>query len=85
MPALSPTMEEGNIVKWLKKEGNICMEHRMKNLYHQLFPGFFFFLSCLKSASAKAAGNISAGRAFIIKTVYAVSHRYRLKLALMAW
>jgi hypothetical protein len=21
MPALSPTMEEGNIVKWLKKEG----------------------------------------------------------------
>lgn len=25
MPALSPTMEEGNIVKWLKKEGNeIC-------------------------------------------------------------
>lgn len=23
MPALSPTMEEGNIVKWLKKEGKI--------------------------------------------------------------
>lgn len=27
MPALSPTMEEGNIVKWLKKEGEclICV------------------------------------------------------------
>lgn len=24
MPALSPTMEEGNIVKWLKKEGKIA-------------------------------------------------------------
>jgi len=22
MPALSPTMEEGNLVKWLKKEGD---------------------------------------------------------------
>lgn len=32
MPALSPTMEEGNIVKWLKTEGKsellkYCLEH----------------------------------------------------------
>lgn len=53
MPALSPTMEEGNIVKWLKKEGNICMEHRMKNLYHQLFPGFFFFPVMLEKCFCK--------------------------------
>lgn len=24
MPALSPTMEQGNIVKWLKKEGELA-------------------------------------------------------------
>ena len=23
MPALSPTMEEGNLAKWLKKEGDV--------------------------------------------------------------
>lgn len=34
MPALSPTMEEGNIVKWLKKEGT----HGEK----KLLPGAFF-------------------------------------------
>lgn len=27
MPALSPTMEEGNIVKWLKKEGKKKQTH----------------------------------------------------------
>lgn len=25
MPALSPTMEQGNIVKWLKKEGELAV------------------------------------------------------------
>lgn len=55
----------------------------MKNLYHQLFPGIFLFLSCLKSASVKAAGFILAGCAIIIKTVYAVCRHYGLKLALM--
>lgn len=25
MPSLSPTMEQGNIVKWLKKEGEQCV------------------------------------------------------------
>jgi len=24
MPALSPTMEKGKIVKWLKNEGDFC-------------------------------------------------------------
>lgn len=31
MPALSPTMEEGNIVKWLKKEGERQLS-KMTNL-----------------------------------------------------
>ncbi len=26
MPSLSPTMTEGTIVKWLKKEGNIKLD-----------------------------------------------------------
>lgn len=34
MPSLSPTMEQGNIVKWLKKEG----EQHVPNV----FPAFLF-------------------------------------------
>lgn len=33
MPALSPTMEEGNIVKWLKKEGKGMKFSSFSSLY----------------------------------------------------
>lgn len=33
MPALSPTMEEGNIVKWLKKEGKEIRFFQLSSLY----------------------------------------------------
>lgn len=36
MPALSPTMEEGNIVKWLKKEGKKLLETPL-NINHLFF------------------------------------------------
>lgn len=47
MPALSPTMEEGNIVKWLKKEGKestLTEELELENLtdtHHTFVLSFF--------------------------------------------
>ena len=38
MPALSPTMEEGTILKWLKQEGKVC--YTFEGSRNILFPQF---------------------------------------------
>ena len=41
MPALSPTMEEGTLAKWLKKEGDAVKSGDIIAEIHKVAPGNF--------------------------------------------
>lgn len=54
MPALSPTMEQGNIVKWLKKEGE------QDSAYYNSAIVFFFTHDCRLLRETLACGQLSS-------------------------
>lgn len=77
MPALSPTMEEGNIVKWLKKEGKRNMWHGTSyasSHYHTFLLHFFQLTHYQREIHVVLTGKPSACALHQIRKPISFSH-----------
>lgn len=94
MPALSPTMEEGNIVKWLKKEGKrellafiFCYTHTLHSApaheacFH--YKHWIIQLNILQYSPSKKENQLYS--AFLAYKRNSMKHVWVKKLTVAAW